>query len=301
MAAPQFYTGMSYSQLIQLLQASIAPNGTLTAPLTIDRSDGVTLGTTFGANGNVTIAAPSSGATLTLTGVLGNALISASQNAGQIIAPLNCSLGSSGGDYPYVGYNVTTTNSTGSYNYTTTDYASKIQFLNGGFGFQTAPSGTAGNAITFTTRATIAQTGNVTIAAPSSGDSLTVNVSGGGGSTVLAATGQNANIFVAGNGLTTANGLQLQSASTGKFIQSGNTESIFMAVNGTTQFQISSTGLFFFGTGTAAGRTTGWGTPVGNAAILNYNITDAGGANSNTNKAVAQIIASLKSWGLFGA
>jgi hypothetical protein len=48
-------------------------------------------------------------------------------------------------------------------------------------------------------------------------------------------------------------------------------------------------------------QSTGWGSPVGNAVINNYNITDAGGASSNTNKAVAQIIASLKAFGLFGA
>ena len=47
--------------------------------------------------------------------------------------------------------------------------------------------------------------------------------------------------------------------------------------------------------------TTGWGTPVGNAVIASYNITDAGGANSNTNKAVASIIVALKGLGIFGA
>jgi hypothetical protein len=47
-------------------------------------------------------------------------------------------------------------------------------------------------------------------------------------------------------------------------------------------------------------QVTGWGTPVGGAVVTSYNITDAGGANSNTNKAVAEIIAALKSFGLFG-
>jgi len=49
------------------------------------------------------------------------------------------------------------------------------------------------------------------------------------------------------------------------------------------------------------GQFTGWGTPVGGAVISNYNITDAGGANSNTNKAVAQIITMLKALGLGAA
>lgn len=51
----------------------------------------------------------------------------------------------------------------------------------------------------------------------------------------------------------------------------------------------------------APSQSTGWGTPVGGAVIGSYNITDAGGANSNTNKCVAQIIAYLKSKGDFGA
>jgi hypothetical protein len=46
-------------------------------------------------------------------------------------------------------------------------------------------------------------------------------------------------------------------------------------------------------------QQAGWGTPVGAAAISSYNITDAGGANSNTNKAVASIIAALKALGVF--
>lgn len=51
----------------------------------------------------------------------------------------------------------------------------------------------------------------------------------------------------------------------------------------------------------APGQSTGWGSPVGGAVVNNYNITDAGGASSNTNKAVAQIIVVLKNLGLFGA
>lgn len=48
------------------------------------------------------------------------------------------------------------------------------------------------------------------------------------------------------------------------------------------------------------GQVTGWGTPVGGTAINNYNITDAGGANSNTNKALAEVITVLKAFGLLG-
>lgn len=52
---------------------------------------------------------------------------------------------------------------------------------------------------------------------------------------------------------------------------------------------------------TPPAQSTGWGAPIGGAVINNYNITDAGGANSNTNKAVAQIIAYLKLKGDFAA
>jgi hypothetical protein len=48
-------------------------------------------------------------------------------------------------------------------------------------------------------------------------------------------------------------------------------------------------------------QSSGWGSPVGGAVINNYNITDAGGANSNTNKAVAQIIAVLKAVGFLAS
>ena len=51
----------------------------------------------------------------------------------------------------------------------------------------------------------------------------------------------------------------------------------------------------------APGLVTGWGTPVGGAVINNYNITDAGGSNSNTNKALAKIITDLKTLGIYGA
>jgi hypothetical protein len=51
----------------------------------------------------------------------------------------------------------------------------------------------------------------------------------------------------------------------------------------------------------AVAQSTGWGSSVGGAIINNYNITDAGGANSNTNKVVAQIITYLKNFGIFGA
>ena len=51
----------------------------------------------------------------------------------------------------------------------------------------------------------------------------------------------------------------------------------------------------------APAQVTGFGSPVGAAVIASYNITDAGGANSNTNKCVAQILTVLKANGMIGA
>jgi hypothetical protein len=52
---------------------------------------------------------------------------------------------------------------------------------------------------------------------------------------------------------------------------------------------------------TPPAQSTGFGTPVGGSVIASYNITDAGGASSNTNKCVAEILTVLKAAGLIGA
>ena len=245
--------GITVSGTIASPYATITVGGSsapLVAPIIINRSDGVTAGTTFGANGNVTIAAPSSGAALTVTGsstiggvltVSGNAnqasgyganlgivtsdtgsasrflfgdgtgwSLAFSKRTGGVTTDLvtikdagnvtiaapssgisltvtqtsgagkqagafgsglstcysvftgSLCVGTEGGDYPSVGYNWNP-QSLGADNYLVGDFASRLQFKNGGFLFQTAPSGTAGNAITFTTRVTIAQTGLMTV------------------------------------------------------------------------------------------------------------------------------------------
>lgn len=59
-------------------------------------------------------------------------------------------------------------------------------------------------------------------------------------------------------------------------------------------------GLGIYGNAAPA-QSTGWGTSVGGAVINNYNITDAGGTNSNTNKVVAELITLVKAFGLLGA
>lgn len=51
----------------------------------------------------------------------------------------------------------------------------------------------------------------------------------------------------------------------------------------------------------APAQVTGFGTPVGGAVVASYNISDAGGANSNTNKCVAEILTILKAYGMIAA
>jgi len=71
------------------------------------------------------------------------------------------SLGGSGGDYGGVGYNLGWQTTTGQYKYLTTDTSSWVQFAGGGFKFWSAPSGTAGNAISFTQAMTLDASGNL--------------------------------------------------------------------------------------------------------------------------------------------
>jgi hypothetical protein len=69
----------------------------------------------------------------------------------------------------------------------------------------------------------------------------------------------------------------------------------------TTRLSITSGGSIAFNGGPGQGQTTGFGSPVGAAVVANYNITDAGGANSNTNKCVAEILLILKNLGFIAA
>ncbi len=95
-------------------------------------------------------------------------------------------IASSNGDYPRAGYNIASTGTTGVYHYAVSDFASVIAYTAGTFNFQVAPSGTAGNPITFSSTLSIANNGAVTIASPSTAvTALTVN--GQGAATFVAA------------------------------------------------------------------------------------------------------------------
>jgi hypothetical protein len=83
-------------------------------------------------------------------------------------------IGGSGGDYGSIGYNIGYTTTTNNYNYAVTDSSSMIRFSAGGFQFKTAPTGTGGNAITYTDVLTILQTGAATFTNSVLGHSLTI-------------------------------------------------------------------------------------------------------------------------------
>jgi hypothetical protein len=71
--------------------------------------------------------------------------------------------GASGGDYGSIGYGFRITGSSGVYNYQATDFASRLRFSLGGFQFFTAPSGTAGDAISFTQAMTLTAAGELLV------------------------------------------------------------------------------------------------------------------------------------------
>jgi hypothetical protein len=68
--------------------------------------------------------------------------------------------GASGTGFPWAGYNIRPTGTADSYLYEQTDPASALKFSNG-INFYVAPSGTAGNAITFTQAMTLDASGNL--------------------------------------------------------------------------------------------------------------------------------------------
>lgn len=87
------------------------------------------------------------------------------------------SMGASGGGYGTVGYNIAYTNSSGVYNYFSSDAASAVWFFGGGVQFLTAAAGTAGTAIPFSERMRITTSGDVGIGTNSPSGKL--HVSGG--------------------------------------------------------------------------------------------------------------------------
>lgn len=176
----------------------------------------------------------------------------------------------------------------------------------------------ANNALDFGTGGTnrrihISSTGNTEIFTPASGVTLTVDQGAldsgtNPGIRVSGDSGFGARISVCGNGSSPSiNSFDLVQVNIGDvyIIQRSNHNMAFWT-NNSPAFLADNFGQVFFyhaiaiNGNTPSPQVTGWGTPVNPAVINNYNITDAGGANSNTNKAVAQIIKDLKAFGLYG-
>lgn len=103
-------------------------------------------------------------------------------SAGNAFSSQGIQLGASGTGYGQVANNVVYTSSGSVFNYASSDTAAKIDFTSGGIALQTAPSGSAGTAITFTNRLAIEPDGswNINSSNGNSGDLIT---SAGGSAT----------------------------------------------------------------------------------------------------------------------
>jgi hypothetical protein len=84
------------------------------------------------------------------------------------------SAGTSGASYSSVGYGLTFTDTTANYRYRLSDFSSMISFKGGGFDFNTAPFGSAGSLIPYTTVMNISQNGNVGIGITTPANKLSV-------------------------------------------------------------------------------------------------------------------------------
>lgn len=110
----------------------------------------------------------------TLDQVLTNGNISNPPSRFAIIGRI--AIGKSANGYGTIGENYVTTGSDLVYNYFTTEFATQIDFLQGNINLKTAPSGTAGNPITFTSRLFVRNSdGNVGIGTTNPQSRLEVN------------------------------------------------------------------------------------------------------------------------------
>lgn len=149
-------TGQLAAGSVNLTGASVPANGWyLSGTNILSAATNSTQRVTINATGTLAILAPTAGAVLNAN----------PSNSGYSAFSGGATVGASGGDYPFAGYNVVATAAVGVYNYLVTDFASRIKFISGGFQFQTSASGTAGNPITFATPVTVAQNGAMVIAA----------------------------------------------------------------------------------------------------------------------------------------
>jgi hypothetical protein len=113
-------------------------------------------------NGTIKISAPEAGYLGATLEVLGNAEVANFDklNTDRYVSlPLRMTVGAASGDFGAIGYNWIPQGS--AWVYSSSDFASRIEFRNGGMKFQTAPQGAnAGDSLTWADVADISQAGN---------------------------------------------------------------------------------------------------------------------------------------------
>ena len=146
-------------------------------------------------------------------------------------------------------------------------------------------------------RLTISGAGAISI--PNS-STFTVNTTGGSGLSILAASTQVANLFIAGNGDTSAQGLQISHSTSGAQIFTQSSDPIIIGTNNTQRIYITSTGILSLYNG-AAGWTqlAGWGAPTG--AVVVSNFPGATATLLQCSQALAYVIGCLKALGALAA
>jgi hypothetical protein len=138
------------------IQSSIGGNALFYSQFIIDPNNGFSFLSNGAANGNVGIGIQTPASKLDVAGTI----MGFDSYFGKTY-PI--SAGTSGASYSSVGYGLTFTNTTGNYEYRLNDFSSMLSFRSGGFDFNTAPNGTAGSVIPYTTAMAILQNGNVGI------------------------------------------------------------------------------------------------------------------------------------------
>jgi fibronectin-binding autotransporter adhesin len=134
-------------------QSSLAIGGALSGVTTLNASGLITGSSGLTISSGTTAVQALTATTASLTTANVNSLA-----ASGWLTPSGLTVGGWSSAYGSIGYGYTPTAAT-TFNYAGSDFSSRIQFSNGGIDFYTAPSGTAGNPITFTKQLAIAQTG----------------------------------------------------------------------------------------------------------------------------------------------
>ena len=148
----------SASGVYQINGTAVLNTTTLGSGITASSLTSVGTLSSLSVNGLTT----ASGGITTAGSTTGNNLKTANTAGGTVLGGA-FSIAQSGGDYDHAGYNFTSTSTGGTYNYRVSDISAAIQYSSSGFTFKYAASGTAGQAITWTSIATLGTTGNFTV------------------------------------------------------------------------------------------------------------------------------------------